>query len=690
MNKPVLFLGNPNAGKTTLFNALTGLNAKVANYPGITVEAKEGKLLRYNKEEVTIVDLPGTYSLFPTQEDEELTVKALLGIIESLKEHSLVVLVIDVSELRRGLYLYSQVIELGFRAIIALTMVDENPKWAHPQIIKELKKITGTYVVAVNSKDKKSLQILVNTIDGIIAQSLKWELSYLPLLYNEDIYKEIIDKIINQNDITISFIKNAPKSEQIIINRYLYLYGLWRRQRLKKELSNKAFSLDEKFMLKVDELISSWPEQRFKRVDLWVRDLEKQIPNVESRHAGFYLDKFFLHPFFGLIFAFMVFFVMIQGLFLISKPMTLALDFLMSLISQGLDKVLPANSLTKSLAIDGVLKGLGSVISFLPLIALLFFCLGLLEDTGYLARATFLFDKWLKRFGLLGKSLVPMLSGFACAVPAIMAARTIGNKKERIITILTLPFLTCSARLPVFGLIIGSLFSSYPPILGIFDVGAILFLSMYLLGILASLTSALLLSKFMPKSNERMELSIELPKFRLPNLGLLAQKVKDRVVVFIKDVGSVILAASIIMWALFTLAPSFYIVKAQSLDQTYAGLLGHFLAPIFSPLGFDWQITLGILGSFLAREIFISTMAIAYGLSDGADGLFLAFKEHVSPLCGISLLIFFTLSMQCFSTLATTKRETASFIWPIFQFLLMTGSAYLLSLIVYSVGKIFI
>jgi len=327
----------------------------------------------------------------------------------------------------------------------------------------------------------------------------------------------------------------------------------------------------------------------------------------------------------------------------------------------------------------------------------------LLEDSGYLARATFLLDSFLKRSGLCGRSLVPMLSAFACAVPAIMAARTIGSRKIRLVTILVTPFLTCSARLPVFGLIVGTLFSAYPPIFGVVDVGALMFLGMYVLGLVASLTAATVLSKIL-KTDESQTLAIELPPYRWPNPATVLKRVFDRIYLFVRDVGTVILASTIVVWALFRFEPygatpshaqnamasSADAHANHDLSHSYAGIIGHTIEPLLTPMGLDWQIGVGIIASLLAREVFVSTMAVVYGLqTDTGDDarLKLAFKNHVSPLSGFCLLIFFTLSMQCISTMAATKRETGSTIWPLLQFFLMTGSGLLLAIAAHQIGS---
>jgi ferrous iron transport protein B len=699
MNAPILLLGNQNAGKTTLFNALTGLSAKVANYPGITVEARVGEIARYTGEKVKIIDLPGTYSLIPTSQEEELTVKTLFGQISGLREHSLIVLVIDCTELRRGLYLYLQIIELGFKAIIALSMVDQRPELWHGKDITKLKKSVGGIIVPVSVNNQASIKNLTSTIDSVLAGAIRPQIKEQPLLFNS-LSKELIQKLSSDAPSFIGLPFHAQKSLDLIRNHNIFLYGLARRRRLNKDLKDlNHLDLAREDMAKLDELIGEIPEQRFKKVDHWLKHLTTDDDLLRKKSD--LLDKFLLHPIIGCCFLLALFVFMLQGLFLIAEPLADLVGEGISNLGELVGSFLPAQSMVRSLVLDGIFEGVGSILSFLPLIILLFLFLSFLEDSGYLARATYLLDSTMKHIGLNGRSLVPMLSGFACAVPAIMAARTIGNRKERLITILVTPFLTCSARLPVFGLIVGALFSNFPPLFGVINVGALMFLSMYVLGLMASLISAFLLSKVI-KTDDFYSLAIELPPYRWPNLFSIVKRVIDRIYVFMRDVGSVILASTIIIWALFHFEPNLpketmgktniEILKTKSekrdLSRTYAGKIGQVIEPIISPMGLDWQVGVGILASFLAREVFVSTMAVVYGLSDEKDvNLKSSFKNHMSPLSGFCLLIFFTLSMQCISTMATTRRETGSILWPMLQFIMMSGSGYILSVMVYGIGN---
>lgn len=696
MNGPILLVGNPNSGKSTLFNALTGLHAKVANYPGITVEAKVGEITRLGGERISIVDLPGTYSLIPASEEEELTVKALFGDIARLKNHSLIVVVIDSTELRRGLYLYSQLIELGFKAIIALTMVDQRPELKETHALNVLKKSVCSYVIPVSSFDQASVTRLKTTIDGILAGSLTPQIKEQPLL-SGPLSPALKDKLAHSGPSLAYLPEHARNSIDLIRNHNIVLYRLAKCARLGRgEEDITHLNLTAHDRTELDSLLAEIPEQRFQRVDSWIKDLNSSFKGVRDKSD--IIDKALLHPVFGSLFLIVLFIALLQGLFLVAQPLGDALENALAFLGKMVNDVLPAQSMFQSLVMDGVFAGVSSILSFLPLIALLFLFLAILEDTGYLARATYLLDSTLKRTGLCGRSLVPMLSGFACAVPAIMATRTIGNRKERLITIMVTPFLTCSARLPVFGLIVGALFSAYPPFFGFLDRGALIFLAMYALGLIASLVSAYILSKII-KSDHSASLAIELPPYRWPHPGLLLKRVIERIHLFIRDVGSVILASTILIWGLFHFEPYrppvatndvVEIASSKNFEHSYAGVIGKSLEPLVKPMGLDWQVSIGILASFLAREVFVSTMAVVYGMQSEEDpNLKNAFKKNISPLSGLCLLIFFTLSMQCVSTLATTHRETGSLVWTLLQFVMMTGSAYLLAMFTYAIGSIF-
>lgn len=702
MSDPILLLGNQNAGKSTLFNAMTGLKSRVANYPGVTVEARIGEVMSSLGQKICVVDLPGTYSLLPASMEEELALRALFGDLEGLARHSLVVVVVDCTELRRGLYLYSQVIELGFQAIIALSMVDQRPELFNPKGVASLARSVGTLVVPVSTSDKPSVKRLIAVIDGILSGSLKPQIRDQPLLYSS-LPEELVDRLGGEGVGMLPLPLHAKRSVDLIRNHNVFLYGLAKRWRLNKtmdDLSHVKLTKDDVVLL--DGLLAHIPEQRFMRVDGWIAHLKKNTGS-RARAISDGVDRVLLRPVLGTVFLLTIFVVMLSSMFLIAAPMADMMAEAVGYVGSHIGSLLPAGSRIHSLVMDGVLAGVGSILSFIPLIALLFLFIALLEDSGYLARATFLLDNTLKKVGLCGRSLMPMLSSFACAVPAIMATRTIGDRKQRLITIMVMPFLTCSARLPVFALIVGALFVEYPPLWGVIHVGALVFILMYALGIVASITAAFILSKII-RSDGAQGLSIELPPYRWPAPLSIVKRVADRIYLFLRDVGSIILASTVIIWCLFNFeVPSSTPIDTEvvgdvtmgqgteSLPSSYASVIGHKMEPLMKPLGLDWRVGMGVLASLLAREVFVSTMAVVYGLSSSMEdddvGLKRAFASNISPLSGICLLIFFTLSLQCISTMAATFRETGSYLWPVLQFFIMSGSGYLLALLTYGVGR---
>lgn len=682
MNGPVLFVGNPNSGKSTLFNAITGLNAKVANYPGITVEAKAGYFENLAEKKIQVIDLPGTYSLIPASEDEEITLNAIIGNLKGISSYSLIVVVIDVNELRRGLYLYSQLIELGYRVIIALNISQEIEKSEQNLIAKVISNATGTYVVNIDIKDKSSVERLKHIISGILHGSMFAKIKELPKLF-ENLNEELVKKLTKIN-LPNGFADYLRQSDELQKNNAIFFANLCHKKIFNTNL-NLSFEEEEE----LKKLFAKLPEDRFTRVDNWISPLKRT--SSKGRYYSDKIDKILLSPIFGPIILLVTFLCLMQGIFVVATPICDNIGELITALGNYIESLLPQSSILSSLVVNGIFDGLGTILAFIPLIALLFLFLAILEESGYMARITFILDHNLKKLGLCGKSVAPMISGFACAVPAIMATRTIPSKKERLITILCLPFITCSARIPVYALITGALFSHFPLIFGFINVAALMFVSMYLLGIICSLFFAFILSKTI-KSSQKSALAIELPLFRFPSINVVFRKVLDKITAFAKDVGGIILAATVIMWALFNLHFSFentqniVQLSENNIENTLGGQIGQKLEPIFRPMGVDGKVGIAILASFLAREVFVSSMGVAYGIQETDQmGIKNAFKENITPLAGFCLLIFFTLALQCMSTVIITRRETGSFLWASFQLVFMTSFAYLLSISIYGI-----
>lgn len=687
MSPTVLLLGNPNCGKSTLFNALTGLDAKVANYPGITVDAKFGFFTSISKQKINIVDLPGTYSLIPASEEELVSTNALLGNIEDLK-HDLVAVVIDIHQLRRGLYLYWQVIELGFKAMIILNMADDVSKTKRDQIENLIKNATHTQVIVLELEQEKTIIKLKNMISAILSGSLLTTIKDFPLLH-KDLDLSLQSKLLQIDLKPFEFSKHAYKSDDIIKNISLFLLN-WHQKGIYKPkhfFDNSLFNKQEQEIL--EQKIINLPQKRFAIVDNILKDL--QPDDFALRSWSDKLDSWFLSPIYGPLLLVLIFFTFIQATFFLAQPICDVIEESISHLATFVSLMLPENLLIRSLLMDGIFAGLGTLLSFIPLLGFLFIFLTILEESGYMARATVLLDHHLKKWGLCGKSVAPLLSSFACAIPSIIACKTINSKKERLITILIIPFITCSARLPVFALITSALFSDYPLLFGFINIAALVFVSMYIIGIIFALSASLLLNKIL-KNTESLALSIELPVFRIPRIKTVYQKVYERINRFIKDVGGVILASTIIMWALFNVSISYEnnhyaFDKASEQKNSVAAFIGHKIEPAVSLMGADWKLGIGILASFLAREVFVSSIAVAYGVNE-ENNLQKVFKQHVSLASGLSLLLFFTLSLQCISTVIVTKNETKSLSLALLQFATLTLLAYLVSVLVYQCGKL--
>jgi len=657
----VALVGNPNSGKSTLFNSMTGLHQKTGNYAGVTVDKHFGSY-KYNNQEFKITDLPGTYSLYPKSLDEEVACKSLLSNSEKI---DVVVIVADASNLKRHLLLATQIIDLKKPCVLALNMIDEAAK-NHVTIYKdELEKLLDIPVIPINSRSKQGIHELKEAIT-------KAKISDT-VFYNFEKQKQLLPNI---------------ESYQEVIHQ-----ALDTTKEKAKEL--KEFELNDNL-------------HRFSKINYIIAKCIKQ-PEKLNKNLTQKLDTFFTHKVFGFAFFFLVLFVIFQFIFYVAEyPMTWIEEgfaYLMNTVAVSLPK-----GQLSDLLVNGILAGISGIVVFVPQIALLFFFIAILEDTGYMARASFILDKVMRKFGLNGKSVIPMISSVACAVPSIMSTRTITNWKDRIITILVTPLISCSARLPVYTLLISMMFAKDKSV-GILNYQGLVLMAMYLLGFGAALIAALILKKVL-KTTEKSYFIMELPVYRKPQWQTVAMLVFDKVKVFLFDAGKIILAISIVLWFLTSQAPGDTFEKlesnaiashtqeadlnAQKLEASYAGILGKKMEPVIKPLGFDWKIGIALITSFAAREVFVGTMATIYssGDSENTETLrekLIAEKNFETQLPAYSravcwsLMIFYVFAMQCMSTLATTYRETKHWKWPAIQLVFMTGLAYLSSLVIYNV-----
>lgn len=653
----IALLGNPNAGKSSVFNALTGLNQKTGNYAGVTVDRLEGKsTFSQNNKKVTftILDLPGLYSLFPKSNDEEIACKTLLDPKEKI---DVVVIVVDATSLKRNLLLATQLIDLKYKTVIALNMMDEANSQKIEIDVDGLQKALGVEVVPLDSRHQIGFSELKKAIvNAKVSDSIFYDLKAAEISGSD--YKAFIQKAVLKNEHGAD--ENADKLYRFnTINYLIAKYVKSPQQLSRKEMSSK-------------------------------------------------IDAFTTHRVFGYVILLSVLFLVFQFIFFISETPMNWIETAFLHFGELVKNNLPKGQLN-DLLVNGVIAGVGGVVMFVPQIAFLFLFIGFLEDSGYMARASFIMDKVMRPFGLNGRSVIPLISGTACAVPSIMATRSISNLKERLITIFILPLISCSARLPVYTLLIAVL---YPDgnFFGIFNSKGLVLLLLYLLGFVATLLTAFVL-KHLIKTTETSFFIMELPVYRWPqpkNIGIM---VYTKVKVFVREAGKIILAISIVLWFLSshgftnkfqaletklkTLEGSVKTeqskieiknIEAEKLEHSFIGNLGHVIEPAIKPLGFDWKIGIALITSFAAREVFVGTMATIYqsGDSDNTEGIkqkLLNEKDingkpqYTKAVCW-SLLLFYAFAMQCISTMAVVKRETKSWKWVFAQLLFMSVLAY--------------
>ena len=651
----VALAGNPNAGKTTLFNSLTGLKQKVANYPGVTVERKEG-VWKLGETTAKLIDLPGLYSLDATSLDEQIARDVLTGEIQDGEKPDVIIAVVDATNLERNLYLVTQLFDYDIPVIIALTMVDIFEKQKHQIDIEKLSGLLKSPVIPVNAANKRGREELAEKVNELAGTT-----------------------------------PNIPF-----------------------ELTGTGEAGENAHIFARYNFISNAVQESVKHNDLEEHNFSEKV------------DRVLTHKFFGLLILVAVLLVVFQTIF---SWATLPMDLLekgFGALGGFAREQLPPGVLA-DLAVDGIIAGVGGVLVFLPQILLLFLFISILEDSGYMARAAFLLDKLMSRVGLHGKAFLPLMSSFACAIPGIMATRTIEDRRDRLATILIAPFMSCSARLPVYALMISAFFAGQT-VFGFISLGAILMLAMYTLGILVAVIVAFILKRTLLKSPPP-PFVMELPPYRVPNLRTILQNMLTRSGLFLKRAGTVILAISIVLWALMYFprpaavepgasAPATVeqtsteeapatdeadVAKAEEGEQlrnSYAGKLGHLIEPVIQPLGFDWKIGVALIASFAAREVLVSTLSIIYNVgkdeNEESTTLISAIREAKTdegapvwtPLTALTLMVFFVLAIQCMSTVAIVRRETNSWMWTLFMVAYMTGIAYVAALITYQGGRL--
>lgn len=591
----VALVGPPNSGKSTLFNRLTGLRQKVANFPGVTVERRVGRAKVAGNREVHIIDLPGIYSLTPQSEDERVTLDVLTGEARGIPRPDAILLVLDSTNLGRQLALAAPILSLGRPTLILLNLADDLRRRGGVVDTEELARQVGAPVCLISAAREEGLEPVFEFLSGALALPVPRE---LPV------------------------IQDVPRCRQ--------------------------------WATRVGERASYRPPAP----PLWTRRL----------------DGVFLHPVQGPLVLAAVVVLVFQAMFSWARPLMSGVLWAVQASGGLLEGLLPASPL-RSLLLEGVWGGVGSVLVFLPQILLLFLFLNLLEDSGYLARAALIADRTMARVGLQGKSFIPLLSAHACAVPGILATRTIDNKRDRMATILVMPFMTCAARLPIYALIIAAFIPERPLLGPLLGTRATALLSLYLLGFLAAFATARLLKSSILRS-ERTPFILEMPPYRWPSLRSLGFSLLDRAKIFLYRAGTVILVSAVVLWLLAHLP--LHGGQFPKLEDSLAGTLGRTIEPAIRPLGFDWKIGVGLISSLAAREVIVSTLGTLYGMEGDArsSSLQAALRKDLSLGGAVALLVFFAFAMQCMSTLAAVRRETGGWRWPVFQFAYMGGLAY--------------
>ena len=688
--EPPLFavVGNPNSGKSTLFNALTGLRQKVGNYPGVTVEKKTGQFYSLHGKPIQLIDLPGAYSLVPRSPDEAITRDVLLGRVPDTPRPNRVICIVDASNLERNLFLVTQVLDLGLPTILVLNMVDLAEAKGISISVEALSRELGIPVVACQAHKAVGLAELKRamTREDIPRATRRWT---APPVLDEGL-KEIADSLRKAP----CPIPDQPSPEESWAHAVLLLTQpeVEEDSPLPSTSRDLAKSVQRRLQ---KEGVDSQEAVVSARYEFIQRVCSKVIRThgPSGLDDSDRLDTILTHPIWGWVVFLGVMALMFLSIFTLA---TYPMDWVESgigAIADGIRSAMPEGDL-RDLLTDGVVAGVGGVLVFLPQILILFFFIGLLEDTGYMARAAFIMDRVMSRVGLHGKSFIPLLSSYACAIPGIMATRTIEHPKDRLVTILVAPLMSCSARLPVYSIMIATLLPSQS--VSVLKKAALM-LGLYAIGTGATFFFAWLFKKTIMRSVTPV-LIMELPPYRMPSLRSVCMQMLSRSQLFVRRAGTVILGLSILLWFLAAYPKSATADPTQQLSQSFAGRLGHALEPIIKPLGFDWKIGIGLVGSFAAREVFVSTMSIVYNVENEADDT-LPLRDAMlrekwpdgsnvfTPLVCVSLLLFYVLALQCISTVAVVRRETNGWRWPLFQLGYLTGVAYLASLVVYQGGR---
>ncbi len=705
MQRPytIALVGNPNSGKSSLFNVLTGLNQKVGNFPGVTVDKKTGVSRISDSLSANVIDLPGTYSLYPKSEDEQVTYEVLLNQENALRP-DLIIVIADAANLKRNLLFCSQIIDLKIPVVMALTMMDIARQKGITIDTTGLERAMGVPVVPINPRRSKGIAQLKKAIADIQQTRPQPQPDFIDIPTLAGPWLQEVKDLCNLESNYAALHVACNYTGLRHINAAL-------RIQIGSLLGEAGF---HKARMQAGEIM-----QRYKKIDGVMQQCVVVDSPMKRMVASERIDKVLLHPVWGNAVLLLVLFLLFQGIFWLARyPMDWTQQAF-AWLGSSLTSILPAG-LVADLLVNGLLAGISGIAVFVPQIMILFGLITILEDSGYMARISFLTDRIMRSAGLNGRSVMPLISGMACAVPAIMAARTIQSKKERLITIMVTPLMSCSARLPVYTILIALVIPD-KLFLGLFNLQGLVLMGLYLLGFFMALLVAKVMN-YIIKTKERTFFLMELPVYRAPrwkNVGItMVQKGR----MFITGVGKIIIVLSVILWGLATFGPPSQMRAVEDkytallhahpeqkteiehqyagakLEHSFAGMMGHAIEPVIRPLGYDWKIGIALITSFAAREVFVGTMATLYSVGDASaskqtlqDKMRDARREDGTPVytlaAGLSLLIFYVFAMQCMSTLAIVRRETNSWKYPAIQFLYMSGIAYFSALLVYQLFK---
>lgn len=696
----IVLVGNPNSGKSSLFNFLTGLNQKIGNFPGVTVDKRAGTTALPDNSLVEIVDLPGIYSIYPRSLDEKIVAQVLLD-HHSPHAPDQVVVVVDGTSLKRGLLLATQVIDLGLPVVLAMNMMDLAARAGITYDFVKLSAALGVPVVGINARSGAGIDELKKQLTSTAAASHKHVFS-IPTEATAPV-AELRGKLGVDNDY---------EAYQFLEQPYSLTFLAQDKVEAVDHIRKHHNFFPGKFQ-------GAETIKRYASIQQLLDQVTTKPSNGQWRSYSRNLDRLLLHKVWGYVIFFAVLLLIFQSIFAWATVLQDLIDSLFAELSVLAATHLPSGVLTDLLA-EGIIPGIGGIVIFVPQIAILFAFISILEETGYMARVVFLMDRIMRKFGLSGRSVVPLISGVACAIPAVMATRTIDNWKERITTILVTPLMSCSARLPVFTILI-ALVVPEQNVLGVFNLQGLALMGLYLLGFVAALLSAWVISKLI-KLKERSYLIMELPMYRLPKWSNVGYTILEKTKSFVWEAGKVILAISIVLWVLASYGPGDVMQRAEEvvlqenanarlteqgladkidaykLEHSYAGIIGRAIEPLIKPLGYDWKIGIALITSFAAREVFVGTIATIYSIGSVDEDDSGTIKERLraevnpdtggprfTPAVGFSLLVFYTFAMQCMSTLAVVYRETKGWKWPMIQLAYMTVLAYVSALLVYQI-----